>query len=78
MIFIPVDKLSSSLWTSYLSYDIYFVSEDMCVDCACMSKWKKSEMDRVDLLMRTGSKEMMINKPLSHLFTDDALPLHDS
>jgi hypothetical protein len=29
-----VDKLSSSLWTSYLSYDVCFVSEDMCVDCA--------------------------------------------
>jgi hypothetical protein len=29
------------LWTSYLSYDVYFVSEDMCVDCACMSKWKQ-------------------------------------
>jgi hypothetical protein len=36
-----VDKLSSSLWTSYLSYDVCFVSEDMCVDCACMSKWKQ-------------------------------------
>jgi hypothetical protein len=33
-------------------------------------------MDRVDLLMRTDSKEKMINKPPSHLFTDDALPLH--
>jgi hypothetical protein len=28
--------------------------------------------------MRTDSKEMMINKPPSHLFTDAALPLHDS
>jgi hypothetical protein len=73
-----VDKLSSSLWTSYLSYDACFVSKDMCVDCACMSKWKQWGMDRVDLLMRTYSKETMINKPPSHLFTDDALPLHGS
>jgi hypothetical protein len=28
--------------------------------------------------MRTNSKEMMINKPPSHLFTDAALPLHGS
>jgi hypothetical protein len=40
-----VDKLSSSLWTSYLSYDVCFVSEDMCVDCACMSKWKQWEIE---------------------------------
>jgi hypothetical protein len=73
-----VDKLSSSLWTSYLSYDVCFVSEDMCVDCACMSKWKQWEMDRVDLSMRTDSKETMINKPPSYLFTDTALPLHCS
>jgi hypothetical protein len=73
-----VDKLSSSLWTSYLSYDVCFVLEDMCVDCACMSKWKQWEMDRVDMSMRTDSKETMINKPPSHLFTDAALPLHCS
>jgi hypothetical protein len=73
-----VNKLSSSLWTSYLSYDVCFVSEDMFVDCSCMSKWKQWEMDRVDLSMRTDSKETMINKPPSHLFTDAALPLHDS
>jgi hypothetical protein len=72
-----VDKLSS-LWTSYLSYDVCFVSENMCVDCACMSKWKQWEMDRVDLSMRTDSKETMINKPPSYLFTDAALPLHCS
>jgi hypothetical protein len=35
-------------------------------------------MDRVDLSMRIDSKEMMINKPSSHLFTDAALPLHGS
>jgi hypothetical protein len=34
IIFIPVDKLSSPLWTSYLSHDVCFVSKDMCVDCA--------------------------------------------
>jgi hypothetical protein len=34
--------------------------------------------DRVDLSMRTDSKETMINKPPSHLFTAAALPLHDS
>jgi hypothetical protein len=73
-----VDKLSSSLWTSYLSYDVCFVLEDMCVDCAYMSKWKQWEMHRVDLSMRTDSKETMINKPPSHLFTDVALPLHGS
>jgi hypothetical protein len=73
-----VDKLSSSLWTSYLSYDVCFVSEDMCVDCACMSKWKQWEMDRVDPSMRIDSKETMINKPLSLLFTDATLPLHCS
>jgi hypothetical protein len=73
-----VVKLSSSLWTSCLSYDVCFVSEDMYVDCACMSKWKQWEMDRVDLSMRTNSNEMMINKPLSHLFTDAALLLHDN
>jgi hypothetical protein len=50
----------------------------MCVDCPCMSKWKQWEVDRVDLLMRTNSKETMINKPPSHLFTKAALPLHDS
>jgi hypothetical protein len=33
--------------------------------------------DGVDLSMRTDSKETMINKPPSHLFTADALPLHD-
>jgi hypothetical protein len=73
-----VDKLSSSLWTSYLSYDVCFVSEDMCVDCTCMSKWKQWEMDRVDLSMKTDSKETMINKPPSHLFTNASLPLHCS
>jgi hypothetical protein len=73
-----VDKLSSSLWISYLSYDVCFVSEDMCVDCACMSKWKQREMDRVDLSMMTDSKETMTNKPPSHLCTDAALPLHGS
>jgi hypothetical protein len=36
-----MDKLSSFLWTNYLSYDVYFVSEDMCVHCACMLKWKQ-------------------------------------
>jgi hypothetical protein len=35
-------------------------------------------MDRVDLSMRTDSKEMMINKPPSHLFTAVALLLHGS
>jgi hypothetical protein len=35
-------------------------------------------MDRVDLSMRTDSKETMINKPPSHLFTDATLPLHGS
>jgi hypothetical protein len=73
-----VDKLSSSLWTSYLSYDVCFVSKDMCVHCACMSKWKQWQMDRVDQSMRTDSKEMMINKLPSHLFTDAVLPLHCS
>jgi hypothetical protein len=68
--------ISSYLWTSYLSYDVYFVSEDMGVDCACMSKWKQWEMDRVDQSMRTNSTETMINKPLSHFFTDVALLLH--
>jgi hypothetical protein len=34
--------------------------------------------DRVDLSMRIDSKETMINKPLSHLFTAAALLLHDS
>jgi hypothetical protein len=33
VIFIFVDK--------YLSYDVCFVSEDMYVDCASMSKWKQ-------------------------------------
>jgi hypothetical protein len=35
-------------------------------------------MDRVDLSMRTNSKEMMINQPPSHLFTAAALSLHSS
>jgi hypothetical protein len=35
-------------------------------------------MDPVDVSMRTDSKEMMINKPPSHLFIDAALPLHGS
>jgi hypothetical protein len=34
--------------------------------------------DGVDLSMRTDSKEMMINKPPSHLFTTSTLPLHGS
>jgi hypothetical protein len=34
--------------------------------------------DGVDLSMRTDSKEMMINKPPSHLFTAAALPLQGS
>jgi hypothetical protein len=34
--------------------------------------------DLLDLSMRTDSKETMINKPLSHLFTAAALPLHGS
>jgi hypothetical protein len=34
--------------------------------------------DGVDLSIRTESKEMMINKPPSHLFTTAALPLHGS
>jgi hypothetical protein len=34
--------------------------------------------DGVDLSMRTDSKETMINKPPSHLFTAAALPLHGS
>jgi hypothetical protein len=34
--------------------------------------------DGVDLSMRTNSKETMINKHPSHLFTVAALPLHDS
>jgi hypothetical protein len=71
VIFIFVDKLSL-LWC------LFFGSKDMCFDYACMSKWKQWEMDRVDLSMRTDSKETMINKPLSHLFTDAALSLHGS
>jgi hypothetical protein len=43
-----------------------------------MSKWKQWDMDWVDLSMRIDSKETMINKPPSHLFTDAALPLHGS
>jgi hypothetical protein len=35
-------------------------------------------MDRVDLSMRTDSKDKMVNEPLSHLFTDAVLPLHGS
>jgi hypothetical protein len=70
VIFIIVDNLSL-LWC-------LFVSEDMCVDYPCMSKWKQWEMDRVDLSMRTDSKETMINTPPSHLFTDATLPLHSS
>jgi hypothetical protein len=34
--------------------------------------------DRVDLSMRIDSKETMINKSPSHLFTAAALPLHSS
>jgi hypothetical protein len=34
--------------------------------------------DEVDLSMRTDSKEMMVNKPPSHLFTAAALPPHGS
>jgi hypothetical protein len=29
------------LETGFDTYDVCFVSEDMCVDCACMSKWKQ-------------------------------------
>jgi hypothetical protein len=36
-----MDKLSSSMWTSYLSYDVCFVGKDICVDCAYMLKWKQ-------------------------------------
>jgi hypothetical protein len=34
--------------------------------------------DGVDLSMRIDSKDMMINKPPSHLFTAATLPLHGS
>jgi hypothetical protein len=34
--------------------------------------------DGVDMSMRTDSKETMINKPPSHLFTAAALPLPDN
>jgi hypothetical protein len=34
--------------------------------------------DQLDLSMRIDSKEMIINKPLSHVFTVTALPLHGS
>jgi hypothetical protein len=34
--------------------------------------------DGVDLSMTTDSKETMVNKPPSHLFTVVALPLHGS
>jgi hypothetical protein len=37
----------------------------------------KAMRDRVDLSMRTDSKETMINKPSSHLFMVVALPLHE-
>jgi uncharacterized membrane protein len=40
IIFILVDKLSLSMWTSYLTYNACFVSKDICVDYAYMSKWK--------------------------------------
>jgi hypothetical protein len=61
-----MDKLSSSLWTSYLSYDVCFVSKDMCVEMEAMR-------DRVDMSMRTDSKETRIHKPPSPFFTKETI-----
>jgi hypothetical protein len=44
----------------------------------CLYVKMEAMRDRVDLSMRTDSKEIMINKPPSHLFTVAALPLHGS
>jgi hypothetical protein len=54
------------------------LSQKICVLIVPVCRNGGNEMDRVDLPMRTDSKEMMINKPPSHLFTDAALPLHGS
>jgi hypothetical protein len=44
--------------------------------CVCLYVEMEVMKDGVDLSMRTYSKETMINKPPSHLFTAVALPLH--
>jgi hypothetical protein len=33
--------LPLSMWISYLTYDVCFVSKDICLGCACLSKWKQ-------------------------------------
>jgi hypothetical protein len=69
VIFIFVDKLSL-LWC------LFCLRRYVC--WLCMFVEMEAMRDRVDLWMRTDSKETMINKPSSHLFTDVVLPLHSS
>jgi hypothetical protein len=53
------------------------LSENICVLIVLVRRNGRKE-SQVDLSMRTDSKETMINKPPSHLFTAAALPLHGS
>jgi hypothetical protein len=69
VIFMFVDKLSL-LWC------LFCFRRYVC--WLCLYVEMKAMRDRVDLSMRTDSKETMINKPPSHLFTVVALPLHAS
>jgi hypothetical protein len=69
VIFIFVDKLSL-LWC------LFCLRRYVC--WLCLYVEMEAMRDWVDLPLRTGSKEMMINKPPSHLFTAATLPLHDS
>jgi hypothetical protein len=68
VIFIFVDKLSL-LWC------LFCLKRYVC--CLCLYVKMEPMRDGPDLSMRTNSKETIINKPLSHLFTADTLPLHD-
>lgn len=59
-----MDKLSLSVWTSYLSYDVCFVSKDMC--WLCLYVEMGAMRDRADLSMKTGDASPMTD----HILTD--------
>jgi hypothetical protein len=69
VIFISVDKLTL-LWC------LFCLRRYVC--WLCLYVEMEAMRDRVDLLVRTDSKETMIHKPLSNLFTTAVLLLHVS
>jgi hypothetical protein len=78
-----MDKLSPSMVYLHLcgqviSLVMSVLSQKICVCWLCLYVETEAMRDGVDLSVWTDSKEMMINKPPSHLFTTAALPLHSS